>query len=73
LNFLVDENEKKGSIVFTGKIKIIYPLSTERAASGFFFAKRKKKNSEKKKQNYNRNKKNTQFFPLLEFLAHPSN
>ena len=39
---------KKGSIVFTGKTKIIYPLSTERAASGFFLLNEKKKKKKKK-------------------------
>lgn len=39
---------KKGSIVFTGKTKIIYPLSTERAASGFFLLNEKKKSQKKK-------------------------
>ena len=39
---------KKGSIVFTGKTKIIYPLSIERAASGFFLLNEKKKSQKKK-------------------------
>jgi len=54
LNFLVDENEKKGSIVFTGKIKIIYP---QRGLHLDFFLLNEKKKVRKKKQNYNRNRK----------------
>lgn len=62
---------KKGSIVFTGKIKIIYPQRGLHL--DFFLLNEKKKKSEKKNKITIETEKNTQFFPLLEFLAHLSN